>query len=106
MVSTLIYCTGLFRHIYYVHTDTDNRLLYRPGSEVNRAMSVRLRQAKGGNRTLPALSLILVRVSVMHFCFGVVYPLSLDLTSLFHWNTKQLFLYLDAEYINKDGVSE
>ena len=36
------------------------------------------------------------------------YPLSfspVDLTSLFHWNTKQLFLYLDAEYINKNGVS-
>ena len=28
-----------------------------------------------------------------------------DLTPLFHWNTKQLFLYLEAEYENAQGVS-
>lgn len=28
-----------------------------------------------------------------------------DLTPLFNWNTKQLFLYLEAEYENADGVS-
>ena len=27
-----------------------------------------------------------------------------DLTSLFDWNTKQLFLYLSAEYTNAQGV--
>lgn len=27
-----------------------------------------------------------------------------DLTPLFHWNTKQLFLYLEAEYENVQGV--
>ncbi|KIJ49347.1 hypothetical protein M422DRAFT_224970 [Sphaerobolus stellatus SS14] len=27
-----------------------------------------------------------------------------DLTSLFDWNTKQLFLYLSAEYINEQGA--
>ena len=28
-----------------------------------------------------------------------------DLTPLFHWNTKQLFLYLEAEYTNGEAVS-
>lgn len=28
-----------------------------------------------------------------------------DLTPLFNWNTKQLFLYLEAEYENAQGVS-
>ncbi|KAF7790727.1 hypothetical protein EIP86_001683 [Pleurotus ostreatoroseus] len=27
-----------------------------------------------------------------------------DLTSLFNWNTKQLFLYVQAEYTNAQGV--
>lgn len=27
-----------------------------------------------------------------------------DLTPLFNWNTKQLFLYLGAEYTNAQGV--
>jgi signal peptidase complex subunit 3 len=27
-----------------------------------------------------------------------------DLSPLFNWNTKQLFLYLDAEYTNAKGV--
>ena len=29
---------------------------------------------------------------------------SVDLTPLFNWNTKQLFLYLGAEYTNEQGV--
>lgn len=29
-----------------------------------------------------------------------------DLRSLFHWNTKQVFLYLSAEYTNRQGVRE
>ncbi|KAF8326640.1 signal peptidase subunit-domain-containing protein [Cantharellus anzutake] len=29
---------------------------------------------------------------------------NIDLTSLFHWNTKQLFVYLTAEYTNSKGV--
>jgi hypothetical protein len=28
-----------------------------------------------------------------------------DLTPLFHWNTKQVFLYVQAEYENAEGVS-
>jgi hypothetical protein len=28
-----------------------------------------------------------------------------DLTPLFHWNTKQIFLYVQAEYENAKGVS-
>lgn len=28
-----------------------------------------------------------------------------DLSPLFNWNTKQLFLYVGAEYENKQGVS-
>lgn len=28
-----------------------------------------------------------------------------DLTPLFNWNTKQLFLYLEAEYTDGKGVS-
>ena len=28
----------------------------------------------------------------------------LDLTPLFNWNTKQVFLYLEAEYDNVKGV--
>lgn len=27
-----------------------------------------------------------------------------DLTPLFDWNTKQLFLYIDAEYTSADGT--
>lgn len=27
-----------------------------------------------------------------------------DLSPLFHWNTKQLFIYVTAEYNNSDGV--
>ncbi|KDR76270.1 hypothetical protein GALMADRAFT_96780 [Galerina marginata CBS 339.88] len=34
----------------------------------------------------------------------VHFNITADLTPLFHWNTKQLFLYLEAEYINKQGV--
>jgi hypothetical protein len=29
-----------------------------------------------------------------------------DLSSLFNWNTKQLFVYLEAEYTNAKGVSK
>ena len=28
-----------------------------------------------------------------------------DLTPLFHWNTKQVFIYLQAEYNTTQGVS-
>lgn len=28
-----------------------------------------------------------------------------DLTSLFDWNTKQLFLYVDAEFTSADGTT-
>jgi signal peptidase complex subunit 3 len=31
--------------------------------------------------------------------------LNKDLSSLFNWNTKQLFVYLEAEYTNAKGVS-
>ncbi|KII92716.1 hypothetical protein PLICRDRAFT_51079 [Plicaturopsis crispa FD-325 SS-3] len=34
----------------------------------------------------------------------VNFNVSADLTPLFHWNTKQLFLYLGAEYTNAQGV--
>ncbi|KAG6917820.1 hypothetical protein DXG01_000880 [Tephrocybe rancida] len=34
----------------------------------------------------------------------VNFNITADLTPLFHWNTKQLFLYLEAEYINAKGV--
>jgi len=34
----------------------------------------------------------------------VNFNVTADLTPLFHWNTKQLFLYLEAEYTNKQGV--
>ncbi|KAF9650870.1 signal peptidase 22 kDa subunit [Thelephora ganbajun] len=32
------------------------------------------------------------------------FNLTADLTSLFHWNTKQLFIYVTAEYNNSDGT--
>ncbi|KAI0929776.1 hypothetical protein AcW1_008630 [Taiwanofungus camphoratus] len=32
------------------------------------------------------------------------FNITTDLSSLFNWNTKQLFLYLSAEYTNKQGV--
>lgn len=35
----------------------------------------------------------------------LVFTFSSDLTPLFNWNTKQLFLYLEAEYTNAQGVS-
>ncbi|GLB37087.1 putative signal peptidase subunit [Lyophyllum shimeji] len=34
----------------------------------------------------------------------VNFNITADLTPLFHWNTKQLFLYLEAEYTNSQGV--
>ncbi|KAF9030814.1 signal peptidase subunit [Hymenopellis radicata] len=34
----------------------------------------------------------------------VNFNISADLTPLFNWNTKQLFLYLEAEYENNQGV--
>ncbi|KAJ7689475.1 signal peptidase 22kDa subunit [Mycena rosella] len=34
----------------------------------------------------------------------VNFEIDADLTPLFNWNTKQLFLYLDAEYTNSKGV--
>lgn len=34
----------------------------------------------------------------------VHFNITADLTPLFHWNTKQLFLYLEAEYANAQGV--
>ncbi|KAF5354594.1 hypothetical protein D9758_011219 [Tetrapyrgos nigripes] len=35
----------------------------------------------------------------------VNFNITADLTPLFHWNTKQLFLYLEAEYQNTKGVN-
>ncbi|PVG03180.1 signal peptidase 22 kDa subunit [Serendipita vermifera] len=32
------------------------------------------------------------------------FSIDADLRSLFHWNTKQLFLYLTAEYTNRNGL--
>jgi len=34
----------------------------------------------------------------------VNFNVTADLTPLFHWNTKQLFVYLSAEYTNKEGT--
>ncbi|KAI0293226.1 signal peptidase subunit [Russula brevipes] len=34
----------------------------------------------------------------------VTFNISADLSTLFNWNTKQLFLYLEAEYTNAKGV--
>ncbi|KAJ6514535.1 signal peptidase 22kDa subunit [Mycena vulgaris] len=34
----------------------------------------------------------------------VNFEIDADLTPLFNWNTKQLFIYLDAEYTNAKGV--
>jgi len=33
------------------------------------------------------------------------HPSAPDLTPLFNWNTKQVFLYLEADYTNAQGVS-
>ncbi|KAG1739314.1 signal peptidase 22 kDa subunit [Suillus lakei] len=35
----------------------------------------------------------------------VKFNLSADFTPLFNWNTKQLFVYLEAEYTNAQGVN-
>ncbi|KAG1889951.1 signal peptidase 22 kDa subunit [Suillus subluteus] len=35
----------------------------------------------------------------------VKFNLSADLTPLFNWNTKQLFVYLEAEYTNAQGIN-
>ena len=40
--------------------------------------------------------------AVSHECLYL--PIAPDLTPLFNWNTKQLFLYVSAEYENKQGV--
>ncbi|KAI6021561.1 hypothetical protein PISMIDRAFT_677845 [Pisolithus microcarpus 441] len=38
--------------------------------------------------------------------FGFVkFDVDADLTPLFNWNTKQLFVYLEAEYANSQGVN-
>ncbi|KZT29087.1 signal peptidase 22 kDa subunit [Neolentinus lepideus HHB14362 ss-1] len=49
----------------------------------------------GSSRRLPNVK--------QDFAF-VNFNLSADLTPLFHWNTKQLFLYLQAEYVDSKGV--
>lgn len=44
--------------------------------------------------------------SILAYCnLRVSRDLHIDLTPLFHWNTKQVFLYLEAEYTNAKGVS-
>ncbi|KAF9241789.1 signal peptidase 22 kDa subunit [Melanogaster broomeanus] len=35
----------------------------------------------------------------------VKFNITADLRPLFHWNTKQLFVYLEAEYTNAQGVN-
>ncbi|KIY73258.1 signal peptidase [Cylindrobasidium torrendii FP15055 ss-10] len=35
----------------------------------------------------------------------VGFKIDADLTPLFHWNTKQLFVWLEAEYTGSDGVT-
>ncbi|KDQ55700.1 hypothetical protein JAAARDRAFT_37115 [Jaapia argillacea MUCL 33604] len=49
----------------------------------------------GNSRRQPGLS--------QEYTF-VNFNISADLTPLFHWNTKQLFLYLQAEYTDAKGV--
>ncbi|TFK54562.1 signal peptidase [Heliocybe sulcata] len=49
----------------------------------------------GNSRRLPNVK--------QEFAF-VNFNISADLTPLFHWNTKQLFLYLQAEYVDSKGV--
>lgn len=39
------------------------------------------------------------------YCTNTHHRYSVDLSPLFNWNTKQLFLYLSAEYTNERGVS-
>jgi len=35
---------------------------------------------------------------------SLTFDLKADLTSLFHWNTKQLFVYISAQYITEKNV--
>ena len=42
---------------------------------------------------------------ILGILFGMlIFFLFADLTPLFNWNTKQLFLYVQAEYTNAQGV--
>ena len=60
--------------------------------------------------TMPQLLLIWTQVcSNCNRCFNfqtlkMASLFVLDLTSLFTWNTKQLFLYITAEYESKQNV--
>ncbi|EPQ57140.1 signal peptidase [Gloeophyllum trabeum ATCC 11539] len=49
----------------------------------------------GSSRRMPTVK--------QEFTF-VNFNISADLTPLFHWNTKQLFVYLQAEYVDSKGV--
>lgn len=51
------------------------------------------------------LAQVCIGVSIPPFNVGICVHLQPDLTPLFNWNTKQLFLYLEAEYENTQGVS-
>ena len=37
-------------------------------------------------------------------CISLNYIFVIDLTPLFHWNTKQVFLYVQADYKDAQGV--
>ena len=44
-----------------------------------------------------------IRRSLAHL--SLIPQYHVDLSSLFHWNTKQVFVYLAAEYFSGQGVS-
>lgn len=54
-------------------------------------------------RYTPSFS-VLVDLGTQHTPHVLSSDWALDLTSLFHWNTKQLSVYLAAEYTNSRGV--
>ncbi|KAL1734766.1 signal peptidase 22kDa subunit [Schizophyllum commune] len=56
-----------------------------------------------------SVSILAIKSSRSHRCssrsvltLGLTSPV--DLSPLFHWNTKQVFVYLQAEYTNSQGV--
>ncbi|KAH8830775.1 signal peptidase subunit [Flagelloscypha sp. PMI_526] len=74
-------------------------------------VSVKLQSAKARKYPYSKQEAVSVNFNISAGTTSVSFPedydilMVLDLSSLFHWNTKQLFVYLEAEYENTNGIS-
>jgi len=60
-----------------------------------------------GTLTIDSVKVMIGKVRynpVQQHTAHIKFDFDADMTSLFHWNTKQVFLYLEAEYTNTKGT--